>query len=360
MVRKGDIVLAENAVEGVLFKTSSVWYKDAFNRYYWSGAMAKDFEIPQDASNISIPATLSFTDDGPNDAWLNRLGIAEIWKVSRGDGANIAVLDTGLNLNNPALVNRLFTPADLNTISTRSFLKEEADIMDLFGHGTHCASLIGFDNSTITIGIAPESRLFAGKISDFGVLSSYDVLSDAIKWAANIRQVDIISVSFGVNGKDGSVQGIKDAVALALSKNKIIVAAIGDAENDNNPAFPAILDGCISVGASDGSGQYWDGNVDYDKTTIYAPGVEIVSNVAKSPYFDNGDVKPYPMTGSSQAAAITSGVVALIVSWLRKNKKPVVNTEIKKIISTNAGVLASGSRPALDPLTIFSALQKKL
>jgi subtilisin family serine protease len=226
--------------------------------------------------------------------------------------------------------------------------------MDRFGHGTHCSSLISCSNDPINIGVAPESRLFAGKISQMGSMDGFSILSRAITWAADTKEIDIISISFGLSEMDPSLDDLKKAVAYAISKDKIIVAAIGDKEINPMPVYPALLDGCISVGACTSRGKYWDGNADYDKTCIYAPGVDISSYVVKNPYFPEGDTRPYLLSGTSQATAITAGVLGLLVSMLKKKGQPVNSAIVRKIITDHSDKLVFSTKPLLSPLQIFS------
>jgi subtilisin len=283
---------------------------------------------------------------------MNALGIGQVWSITKGNLANIAVLDTGINLDNEEIRSNLFSSDPAKCC--RNFLDDTSDVSDQFGHGSHCASLISSRNKEIDIAIAPESKLFIGKISAFGEVRGYEMLTKGIKWASSIPEVDIISISFGLNEDHPSFKDFSDAVSAAASKNKIIVAAIGDKDVNPNPVYPALFSSCISVGACDASFVEWDGNVAYDRTFLYAPGSDITSYVVVNDFFP-GD--PSLLSGSSQATAVVAGVIALMISRFKKKNKTYNLALIKKLLAENSRPLVSGkSRIAIDPVKIFSKI----
>jgi subtilisin family serine protease len=346
-------------LDGFIFESKSqltnnlgLWYQDQDGYYYWSGGVKENPDQLLSLSHVESSAGDAFASQ-ENAAWLNFLGLSEIWKITKGDLVNVAVLDSGINLQNAELTNKLFSPAtDLQVC--RNIIDDNDDVSDKLGHGTMCSSLVSFENSSATIGVAPNARLFIGKISEMGE-TKYEIIAKGILWAADIKEVDIISISFGLNQEDPSFQKLKEAFDYAISKDKVIVAAIGDIDNNPSPVYPALFENCISVSACDALGNSWNGNVDYPATTIYAPGVDIMTYVVKNIYFPDGDTKSYKLSGTSQATAVTSGVLALIISLLKKKKVGYTNKYLKKLLTTYARPLQTGGvKKVIDPVTIFS------
>lgn len=353
---------------GFMFESKSqitnnlgIWYEDKDGFFYWGGGVRENTDNVF-AITLTQPAVNPFTSEA-NGAWLNFLGLSEIWKITKGESVNIAVLDTGIDLQNPELANRLFVPAansgPQNFQVCKNLVDDTDDVMDQYFHGTTCSSLVSFENGSSITGVAPNARLFVGKISRMGEID-FDLIAKGILWAADIKEIDIISISFGINQKDldqqdPSFQKLKNAVDFAVSKRKIIVAAIGDVENSPTPLYPALFENCISVAACDELCNPWVGNVEFDNTTIYAPGIDITAYVVKNILFPEGDIKPSKLSGTSQATAITAGILALVISLLKKKNAGYNLNFLKKLITTKAKTLqGNNAKKVIDPITIFS------
>jgi subtilisin family serine protease len=344
VIVKGTTFERVNEIENNLGK----WYCDSDGFYYWGGGLK---DITNAFENFLYTAGMEI--NGPNTVWLNALKISEVWKITRGDLANVAVLDTGINLENQELRANLFSQ-DLS-VSCHNFLDETNDVTDQFGHGSHCSSLIASQNQNIAIALAPQSKLLIGKISAFGEMRGYEMLTKGILWACSINSVDIISISFGLNDEHPTFKAFADAVKFAVSKNKIIVAAIGDKEFSPSPVYPALFEDCISVGACDASFNEWEGNAKSEKTLLYAPGVDLTSYVVVNDFFPTD---PFSMSGSSQATAVVAGTIALMISHLKKKEKKYNTQLIKKILVENSTLLSSDiTKRAIDPFKIFQTIK---
>ena len=97
---------------------------------------------------------------------------------------------------------------------------------------------------------------------------------------------------------------MQKAINLAHDKDVLVVAAVGNKEQDVVAAYPAAMPGVLAVGASDRAGKPADFAVTSKAVQICAPGVEIEGAYLNNKYW-NGN-------GSSQATAIVSGAAALI------------------------------------------------
>lgn len=186
-------------------------------------------------------------------------------------------------------------------------------------HGTHVAGIVGAarDNGVCTDGIAPNVRLMAIRAVPDGDERDKDI-ANAIRYAAD-NGAQIINMSFG-KGFSPYKAAVDAAVRYAEQKGVLLVHAAGnDAEDlDQEANFPNryFLDGdsatlWLEVGASSwqGPGQIAApfSNYGRQRVHIFAPGHNIMA-----PTPNNGCE---PLSGTSMAAPVVSGVAALIMSY---------------------------------------------
>lgn len=157
-------------------------------------------------------------------ASLSALAVAEASSGTAADGPVVAVLDTGVSLEN-----RVLPGADL--------VDGDADATDANGHGTAVAAAVLDACRTCRIlpvrvlsdeGAAPWSRVAAG-----------------IVWAVD-SGARVVNVS--IAGPDGS-PALRDAVAYAVRKGAVVVAAAGNT-GSAEPQFPAAYTDVLAVGAA--------------------------------------------------------------------------------------------------------------
>jgi serine protease len=140
---------------------------------------------------------------------LVREGGPAAWDLSKGNGAEVAVIDTGVDGSHPDLAGRIAGSQAFGTSSPTS---------DADGHGTHTAGL-ACGQSGNSFGIASlgfQCDLFIAKIAIPGNCSS---VSAAVVAAAN-RNSDVISMSIGEC--DSS---IVSALDYAQARGSVMVAS---------------------------------------------------------------------------------------------------------------------------------------
>jgi thermitase len=204
-----------------------------------------------------------------------------------GRGVAVAVLDTGVTAH-PSLNQTEVTHYDLVN-----------DGQEPNGHGTAMASLIA-GNGEDEGGAAPSSRLLDIRVADGKGESNTALVAQAIMQAVD-QGARVINISLGTTG-DSAV--LRKAVAYAIQRGVVIVAAAGN-EQQTTLAYPAGYEGVISVGAMDAEGVQAYFSNSGATLTISAPGVGIVSA------YSNG--RTVIGSGTSQATAITTGVVATLL-----------------------------------------------
>ena len=205
-----------------------------------------------------------------------------------GQGVTVAVIDSGIAAH-PSLKNAQITHIDLvNDGSTMN------------GHGTAMASLIAGNDESVG-GVAPAAKLLDIRVADTHGDSNTALLSSAIVKATDLG-ARVINISLG---SAGSSPMLEEAVRYAQSRNVVIVAAAGN-EQQTTLSWPAGITGVLSVGAVDANGTQAYFSNSGPGLTLVAPGVGIVSGYT--------DSKLVIGSGTSQATAITSGVVASLLA----------------------------------------------
>ncbi len=217
------------------------------------------------------------------DAWTELPPLAAV---------RVAVIDSGIDGNHPELSSKI--------VASKSFVAGPATV-DTQGHGTFVAGLIAAQaNDGIGIaGLAPSAELLIAKVVGPQRSIPVEAEANAIRWSVAHR-ARIINMSLGGlrdphnAGRDTYSQLEADAVAYAVSKGVLVVAAVGN--SDQSPAqpwpyasWPAALPHVLGVSALSGKGGSPDfSNRDPQFNDIAAPGEDILSTfpeplTAKSP-----------------------------------------------------------------------------
>jgi subtilisin family serine protease len=292
---------------------------------------------------------------------------AGAWNAGyRGEGATVAVLDSGLYCDHLEFADNLLAADSASFVPGEGYCNTVGS-----AHGTHTAgTILAGDNGAGTIGVAPEAKLIAVKVlSETTGSGSFGGIIQGIVHAAE-HGADVINMSLGVRGGLDSrgnavaelVNATKRAVQYAASKNALVVASAGNDGRDldhasgievcdddglcyraNLKAFPAGLPGVISVSATAPTGWATDFETDLDHLASYsnygqsaidfaAPGGDFVypgnelctvggvfhycfvfDYVMSSTSVIGGDSYYGWSAGTSMAAPHVSGVAALIV-----------------------------------------------
>jgi len=234
---------------------------------------------------------------------------ASVTTTSGGAGINIAVLDSGVNINHEDLKRRVAQCKDF----TGRPGKISNKCTDKNGHGTHVAGTIladgGKDGKGI-YGVAPEANLFAYRVCGGGGCFTDD-MGAAIRHAAD-EGANIISMSIGGNTESILV---KDAITYAVSKGVLVVAAAGnDGPNLGSIDYPgankdvvgvAAIDSTLTVPSFSSRGidtSLGDNIIQEREVEVATPGVRVESTWKDGGY--------QYLTGTSMATPHYSGLAA--------------------------------------------------
>jgi subtilisin family serine protease len=236
----------------------------------------------------------------------------EVCALTRGRGVTVGVIDSGVNASLPDLAGTVLPGKDYVRPSDRGMVdhdrKEWGDLQGGTGHGTGMASLIvGQGRSTGWVGVAPEARILPVAYTHGGV--GPEELAESIRYVVD-HGAKVISMSIGADydGDPPCPPVLEEAVVYAATRDVVLVAAAGNGgEGKNFSGYPAGCPGVVAVGAVDSNQKPWVESQRKDYVAVAAPGVQ-VGSIGKDGHLYHWG------SGTSQATALTSGIVALIRS----------------------------------------------
>ncbi len=286
----------------------------------------------------------------------------QVWELDiTGQGAIVAVLDTGVNYNHHDLRNRMWEHPNFPNHGY-NFVDHNLDTMDNHRHGTHCAGTVAGDGTAGNrTGVAPGSKIMALKVLDDDGSGEHQMLWEAMQFAVEYG-ADVMSVSLGWMNVHDTIRAVfRDVASNVLSGGVIMVKSAGNRGNAGvtipGDCPPPVLtpdqtlrggvSAVFTVGATDYDDEianfssrgpvtwqdvpgYHDYPLDPEmgliKPDITAPGVDVLS-------LSHSNITGYTeMSGTSMATPATAGVAALMLS-----KNPyLIPEDITRIIEESA------------------------
>ncbi|MEH7611901.1 S8 family peptidase [Gottfriedia acidiceleris] len=239
-----------------------------------------------------------------------QIGAPTAWESGyTGKGVKVAVLDSGIDLNHPDLVNQIE--------EAKSFVPGET-VDDFHGHGTHVASTVlgtGAASDGKNKGVAPEARLLVGKVLDKGGRGFESWILDGMEWAAH--NAKIVSMSLGGGKSDGTDPMSQAVNNLSEETGALFVIAAGNDGSEGSIGSPGAADAALTIGAVDKADKIapyssrgprlGDGGM---KPDLSAPGTGIVA--ARSG-LTKGSGSYISMSGTSMATPHVAGAAAILL-----------------------------------------------
>jgi subtilisin family serine protease len=279
--------------------------------------------------------------------WLDQPAAAQlaldvVHQQSTGDGVTVAVLDTGVDRQHPALIDRLgdawdYVDDDNDPTDNRNGRDEDGDgaIDEAYGHGTHVAGIVAL--------VAPNARILPARVLDADGRGNIFVVAQAIEDVV-AAGADVVNLSFGTEDNIES-KLLKDAIAHAQQQGAIVVASAGNS-GSSSKRFPASAHNVIAVGGESASATALASFSNHgDWVKIAAPSSSIVSAVP-----DGGFAA---WSGTSMAAPFVSGQVALLRSTDGSNPKAVVEAIYK-----SSAKFRNGNKGDPNMVDILSSLDR--
>ena len=230
----------------------------------------------------------------------------EAHSVTRGDGAVVAVIDTGVQADHEDLQGRLLAGKD--------FVDNDDTPQDGNGHGTHVSGIVAAsaDNGIGVDSVAPGAKVLPIRVLGDDGSGSDEQVAKGVDYAV-AQHADVINLSLGglpIDALVGSGE-FQTSVQRAVDAGVVVVSAAG---NDSLPLCeqPGVSGRILCVGAIDRRGMrsFFSSG---DNDSVMAPGgssaggdEDILSTVPPSQYAE--------IAGTSQATPHVAGVAALLVS----------------------------------------------
>ncbi len=183
---------------------------------------------------------------------LHAIQIPSAWAVSRGAGATVAVLDTGVAYEDRGPYRRAPDLASTRLAPGWDFVDGDAHPNDVAprghrrSHGTLMAAIIAgtAGNRIGGAGVAPAATIMPIRVLGPDVTGSPSAVARGLRFAADHR-ADVASVS--ISGHERS-RAVTAAIRYATSRGTTIVAAAGN-DGAATVSHPAADPSVIAVGA---------------------------------------------------------------------------------------------------------------
>jgi subtilisin len=252
------------------------------------------------------------------------IGVPEAWKATKGKGATVAVLDTGIDSTHPEFAGRVK--------ETKNFTRSRAGSEDVNGHGTHCAGIVAAgENGFGVVGVAPEAELLVAKVLGDRGSGSLAWVAAGIDWAVE-NGADVISMSLSA-GPDADDRNVRAAIRRATDKGVIVIAAAG---NGGVTEYPAKFPEVVCVGAIDDRKRLASFSGRGPEVAVVAPGVRVRSAYSAGRYAT--------LSGTSMATPYVAGCAALYVAKCRATGVAPSAAAFRKLIEQTSADLGPTGR----------------
>lgn len=277
---------------------------------------------------------------------LELINAPSVWREGIfGDDVVVAIMDTGVDLNHPALADSYRGYLDGHSHETSWYdatienTAENKGPIDLNGHGTHIAGVVLGGTPENPLGVAPAARWIGVNIFAKG-LAWDSHIAQAFQWllapGGNPENApDIINCSWA-SRPEYVTDYLQWQILHNLSQAGIFVVFAAGNNGQSGPGSPASYPHAFSVGAIEKEGDSykvtdfsskgpvkWQ-EISYNKPEITAPGTNIRSSWLNNSF--------NVLDGTSVAAAHVSGAAALI----KQSRPGITPSEISYILKESA------------------------
>src|SRR5262245_24136416 len=234
-----------------------------------------------------------------------------------GKGVTVAVIDTGVDYNVPALGGGFGTGKKV--IAGYDFFDNDSNPMDESGHGTSVAGVIAANKYTVNgvtyHGVAPDAKIVALRVGDDNGIPDSNI-EKALQWVITNRtkyNISVVNLSLGFGNyvQSDSSSIYADEFKTLHDVGVFVTAASGNSNDQNSGpisqdgvAYPSADPNVFAVGAVDSSDVISSWTQRGEELDLLAPGVDIVM-----PKKGGGTVTE---DGTSFASPYVAGTAALL------------------------------------------------
>ncbi|KAL8294203.1 hypothetical protein RB597_008037 [Gaeumannomyces tritici] len=207
----------------------------------------------------------------------------------------VAVLDSGVDMSDPRVKG-----AKKRIKAMRNWTDDNPENWeDSYGHGTHVVRQL--------IRVAPAAEVYVARVSTAKKVEpeKTGLIAKAINWAATVWDVDIISLSFGLDEDHQEIDIEPERVlspGIKHGPKRIVIAAAANWAGNKYIAYPARHKRVICINATDGGGNPSKKNPTprKDGDNFALLGLSIESRKRKK---ENESLKPAAGRGEGEALA---------------------------------------------------------
>jgi membrane-anchored mycosin MYCP len=287
----------------------------------------------------ALPSMTRDTNPSDDAYQLTGLDLPQVWKLTRGSGQRVAVIDTGVSPH----------PRLPRTAAGGDYVFNGDGTQDCDGHGTAVAGIIAattdLNHSNGFSGVAPAADLISIRQSStkFGPATDpsgagfgdVETMARAVRTAADLGAsvINISSVACTRAESPPDDRALGAALSYAVDvKNVVVVAAAGNTGTGQCPAqqveatwdkvtvvvSPAWYDDYVlTVGSVNAHGEPSAFTLAGPWVDVAAPGEGVISLSSSGDGLANaldGQQGSTPLAGTSYAAPVVSGLAALVRS----------------------------------------------
>jgi subtilisin family serine protease len=292
-------------------------------------AIEKSYQESSLIEKIEPNTLLRLPEVRPNDAefaeqWgLQKMMVPEAWNITTGSSSVVvAILDTGIDADHPDLTNRI--TAGYEAGHGKAGIPD-----DDHGHGTQMAGIIAGEgqNATGISGVNWSCTILPVKVLDADGMGTAADIAEGLIYAAE-HGAQVINMSFGGHGYS---EMLNETIQVVHRRNAVLIAGAGN-ENTDRPSYPAAYPNVLAVTATGPEDEKWTDASFGSDVDLAAPGVGILTTTINGGYGYG--------TGTSHAAAMVSGVAAL----LKAKDAGYSNIQIENLLQATADDLGKAGR----------------
>jgi len=160
------------------------------------------------------------------------------WRDSKGAGVTVAVIDSGIEGDHPAVGGRLVRSVRVEMDGDDAAVVDDEQ-MDVVGHGTACAGIIH--------ALAPEADLVSVRVLGRNNRGKGIAFAHGLDWV--IRQgIQVVNLSLSSRSED-LYASFHDLVDQAYFANTLLICAASNTPGQTS--YPSLFSSVISVAAHD-------------------------------------------------------------------------------------------------------------
>jgi subtilisin len=254
--------------------------------------MSEEEVLPAWSEQFTKQAIQQLTATGP----IACISAEWAWGGSTGSGVRVAVVDSGVEHDHPALDDCVkggvvveYDEQAKNNVR----IEPDDEPCDFAGHGTACAGIIH--------SIAPQAEIYSVRVLGRDMHGRAIQFAAGLDWATE-HGMQVVNLSLSTSNEDyfGLFHDLADQ---AYFKNVNLVSAVN---NIPAPSYPSLYSSVISVAAHDGHDPFTYYYNPCPPVEFGAPGIDVEVAWNNKQYVVS--------TGNSFAAPAIAGIVTLIRS----------------------------------------------